>query len=878
MDMQKIFLPLLELKIEGLFEGAVEQLIKEKLAEKYGKSKMLFVWLLGKEEKNALKAELQKEIAAAQGENVFARWPGLRVGYDRIIADHKAMVEEFAEQLELHKEEICAKLLKGKAFSKIEGISWGDADFHNHGRCVLIVQTDAGKFVYRPHNCTVDVCLRELVDRFYAEHIYIPACVDAGQFGFCEYIENTRASTLEETKAFYYNVGAFAALAAALNINDAHQENVLALGRKPVLIDVETAIFPYREFNDSEVENITAEKEFFDSVGRSLLFDTAAFSDGRRCGLCFAEFESDLFAPIVDGKVQKGTWYQDDILQGFKEGFEKLLAHKQEIMEAVAKWDCEVRVFIKSTNSYGDALRLMHSAKALEEPDFRKKILDTLGLRNDKSGVVGLDAILEAEQQSILDEYIPRFYTYANSCDIYWEGKLLKQAYYRRSAVDNTLMKLQGLSSKDVTFGMEVIKGIFALYIEKVEPEPKVKDELTAPITEEEAWLRAQKLIEGLDAMGIRTPVGNTLYLKMEYGKPDIKPMDYGLGFGTLGIGCVGAAFLSAASKRKASPELLAKAEHLVEQSLQILELRCQYLEQERQLSSVNVLAGLSDGLGGVLLGLNYMEQLLQNGRAAVLRDRLLTQLERMAIEGNTASLYNSAAGLLIGLGSCPKTPQTVRLMKRCGEHLLALQNYSYKNRNVWQTIRGKRPLSGYGNGMAGVGMAFLEAYKMVGETRFLAAAKAALEFELEAYSDKLQSWPDFRTLSEPDSYMHGICSGAPGISFFLQEAEKLGLEGASGGLEKAKLALVKDIFQYRDNLCCGNTSVIEALLTLGENEKAAKLLGKMERRAARRGCFENTSPDFKSLPDPSLLFGDAGIAYTYLRFLEPKLVKCLFV
>lgn len=878
MDIEKIFLPLLELKIEQLFEGAVDQLVQEKLMEKYGKSKYLFMMLLGKQEKAALRLELQQEIAATQGESLFVRWPGLRDGYDKIMADHKVMVEEFAQQLEQHKDEICTKLLKGKSFTKIDGISWGDADFHNHGRCVVIVETDAGKFVYRPHNCTVDVRLRELVDRFYAEHVYIPACVDAGQCGFCEFIENTRATTLEETKAFYYNVGAFAALASALNINDVHQDNVLASGAKPVLVDAETAIFPYREYNAYEADNITARAEFSNTIGRSLLFNTAAFNDGRRLGLCYAETEADLFAPVVEGKVQKGVWYREDILQGFKEGFEKLLAHKEELADCVAKWNCEVRVFIKSTSSYAEALKMLHSAKALEEPDFRQKVLDALGLRNDKSGIVGLDAILEAEQQSVLGEYIPRFYTYANSCDLYWEGRLIKQGYYVKSAVDNTLNKLQQLSTAHITFGMEIIKRIFSLYIEKTEPEPKVKDELTTAITEEEAWLRAQQLIEELDALGIKTPAGNTLYLVLAYAKPDIKPMDCGLGFGTLGIGCVGAAFLAVAAKRGTSQELLAKATHLVDQSLQALELNCQELEQEKQLSSINVPAGFSSGMGGVLLGLNYMEQLLQNGRAAALRDRLLTQLERMAIEDDTASLYNSATGLLVGLGSCPKTPQTIELTKRCGEHLLALQSYSYKNRRVWQTLRGKRAISGYGNGMAGVGMAFLQAYKMVGEARYLTAAKAALEFELEVYSDKLQTWPDFRGLSNPDNFMHGICSGAPGISFFLQEAEGLGLEGASDGLEKARLALDKDIFLYRDNLCCGNTSVIEALLTLGEKEKASRLLGKMERRAARRGCFENNSPGVKCTIEPDLLFGYAGIAYTYLRYLEPKLVPSLFV
>ena len=878
MDVQKLFLPLLERKIEELFEGALDQLVQEKLIEKYGKSKYLFIMLLGQQEKAEIKTELLQKLTAANYEPLFVRWPGLRVGYDRIMSDHKVMVEEFTQQLEQHKAEICAKLLKGKVFTKIEAISWGDADFHNHGRCVVIVETDAGKFVYRPHNCTVDVCLRELVERFYVEHVYIPACVDAGEFGFCEYIENTRATTLEETKAFYYNVGAFSALASALCINDIHQENVLAMGSRPVLIDAETAIFPQRVFNAVEADNINARMEFSNSIGRTYIYDTSIYNDGRRLGMCYAETEADIFAPIVEGKVQKGTWYSQDILQGFKDGFEKLLAHKEELAEIVAQWNCQVRVFVKSTSSYAEALKLLHSVKALENPDFHQEIMAALGLRNDKSGVAGLEKILEAEQQSVLNEYIPRFYTYANSRDLYWEGKVVKEGYYDKSAVDNTLKKLQQLSLVDRDFALAIIRQIFALLAVKAEQEPKVTDELTRPLAEEEAWLRVQQLVKELDELGIRTPAGNTLYLKQEYAKPDIKPMGCGLGFGTLGPGCVGAAFLAVAAKRGTTQELLASAKQLVNQALQALDYRCKEMEREKQLSSVNEAAGFCEGIGGALLGLNYMEQLLKNGKAAALRDRLLTQLERFILEDKVASLYNSATGMLLGLCSCPKTAQTMKLIKHCGDYLLSLQNYSYKNRRVWQTIRGKRPISGYGNGMAGVGMAFLQAYKMLGEARYLAVAKAALEFEMEVYSEKLQTWPDFRTLANPDSYMHGICSGAPGISFFMQEAAQQGLEGAAEGLEKAKQAMAKDSFQYKDILCCGNSSVVEALLTMGEGAAAAKLLGKMERRRVRRGYYEKLSPGFKSGTSADMLFGDAGIAYVYLRFLEPELVKSLFV
>jgi lantibiotic modifying enzyme len=53
-------------------------------------------------------------------------------------------------------------------------------------------------------------------------------------------VEHRACGTEEEAQRFFENSGKLLALAQCLGFNDGHQENVVACGEHPVLIDVET--------------------------------------------------------------------------------------------------------------------------------------------------------------------------------------------------------------------------------------------------------------------------------------------------------------------------------------------------------------------------------------------------------------------------------------------------------------------------------------------------------------------------------------------------------------------------------------------------------------------------------------------------------------
>ena len=47
---------------------------------------------------------------------------------------------------------VCNALTDGKIYHVIDDITIDDGDTHNNGRCVMILHTDAGRLVYKPHD------------------------------------------------------------------------------------------------------------------------------------------------------------------------------------------------------------------------------------------------------------------------------------------------------------------------------------------------------------------------------------------------------------------------------------------------------------------------------------------------------------------------------------------------------------------------------------------------------------------------------------------------------------------------------------------------------------------------------------------------------
>ena len=171
---------------------------------------------------------------------------------------------------------------------------------------------------------------------------------------------------------------------------------------------------------------------------------------------------------------------------------------------------------------------------------------------------------------------------------------------------------------------------------------------------------------------------------------------------------------------------------------------------------------------------------------------------------------------------------------------------------------------------MAGIADALAWASVILEDSRCREAARAALDFEHEIYSEKLGNWPDLIGSSVPIQAMQGLCSGSPGVGLALLRCREIGFDSPEldEDIERAKLSCMTKNPLYRDHLCCGNSSTVDFLLSVpGCHEQAGRLLAFMKRRKDSEGSYHFMPPIYRQVPRLDLFFGAAGIGYEMLRY-----------
>lgn len=154
--------------------------------------------------------------------------------------------------------------------------------------------------------------------------------------------------------------------------------------------------------------------------------------------------------------------------------------------------------------------------------------------------------------------------------------------------------------------------------------------------------------------------------------------------------------------------------------------------------------------------------------------------------------MISGAAGLLLVLcrfKELYETEEGKHAIRVCAGRLLALKTLEQKEHPpLWDTLRLGRPVSGMGHGMSGIAAALMRAYRILGHQEYGIAAQDALDFEYRIYEFSLNTWPDLRASSRPSAFMHGYCSGAPGIGLAMLICLESGSEeGGCGTCDRGK-------------------------------------------------------------------------------------------
>lgn len=387
---------------------------------------------------------------------------------------------------------------------RLTNIKMGAGDSHDQGKSVAILTFDEGKeVVYKPKNLEIgerfDTFVRGIKELDNTLDFYLTTKIISEEYSFEERLIYSECDTNEDVNHYYYQFGQIIALVYLLNGNDFHLENVLAYGKYPVLIDLETIIQNHFPMPDSEHAIVKVMQQNGSSVVMSGLVPVYLFEErvetdieGVSRGLQLSALSGDeqklpykvlklvnydsvnmQFTyqehmtdaaeniPLFKGEKVDFVPYIDTIISGFKD-FSTFAIKNKGTLSKLAKDTFSgsiVRNVIKTTQSYGDLLDYSTHPSCMLDYIEREKLFENLWMH----GYVNSKPV-PYEMRDMLQHDIPIFFNPVDSKNlIASQGECIKDIYQIK-AIDLEVSQLEKYSKEEEAEQLDYLKTSFGLY------------------------------------------------------------------------------------------------------------------------------------------------------------------------------------------------------------------------------------------------------------------------------------------------------------------------------------------------------------------------------------------------------------------------------
>ena len=781
---------------------------------------------------------------------------------------------EMLTRITENREAICDVLNNGEVFTRIDELVLSAGDTHNCGRKVAIVVTDKFRFVYKPHNMRGDSFVYRLVNRFFPDVIGIPKCIAFDdKFGVSEFIEMHRSEGEAAAEKFYRNFGGAAAVMKLFGISDIHIENIICADDKPYLVDLETVFSPIV----NKADLLKYEPELLLIAERSLYLSGLMPSSykGREHSPLMSTAD-DGCAPEINGHRVTVRRFLKSFSEGYRENYERIIRHRADIYQMLEDCpvDMPIRVIIRNTQYYYDTVKRLYHHNTLASDENQKKTSDVLVQHLVHYINPDFRSVVPLEQRQMERGDIPYVYTYADSSDLFSDGEIAVKNILRRSAKQHFKDTLSIMGEDDKAFDLTLIERCITQYPmvpEIFEPlaffDPELTDEA---LTKEEALAEAGKIFSDIKKLAVPYYDGTLMWGRFVDGSMRFAFCDHGLSDGLMGI----SVFLAGYAMLSGSPEAAKLADTAISQEITKLERLICYIKEKDYSFDFSPELGESRGMGGVLKGLALLKRYTSIKDIESYQEKALDLLEHLDLERYGApDRMMGMAGLLSVLCRFDEYRGKTALIRKAADRIIRMKELKYSENLLWKPIPDiKRPLSGAGHGLVGIAEALAAAANVLNDSSFNSAINDALQFELSAYKTKLGTWGDMRELPVR-GYMHGYCSGAPGIGIMLESISENGYENdeVKKSAELAANSVSKLPLNQRDHLCCGNSAVAEYYIRTGRLDEAGRVLKAMKKRSEQTGEYRMLSYKHNNSQTPSLFYGICGVGYEMLRYVSPE-------
>lgn len=773
---------------------------------------------------------------------------------ERILKNSKTIAKEFFDKDD---------------FDLIEDIESGTPDLHNNGSYTTLVTSNIGKFIYKPHSVINDKWFSNLANRYFSDVIHVPEIISINnEYGFSKFINNKPASSLEDVSKYYYNMGGLSAILYMFGANDYHKENLLADGVNPVIVDFETILKTEKRKSESAGNNPF--NEYNESVCYTGLLPYRVPKKDMEISALLDTSKDNPSMPEVDGKKISIIGYVFDFLAGFEDTYLKLLNIKDEIINEInSAKNLTIRILPISTHFYIHILKYSYNKERLQSIETRKKETERFYLVCEKNKE--LYPFAKSEEDQVLNGDIPYYYINADEKSIYSSGELILNEYVTDSPKQLTINRINKMNHKDMEIQLSLLKEHLGLIIVNDE-----EDYYYRGISKEESDTDTLKteminIFNEIKNRTIKFENDNISWINFsKTGNSSICGFD-------LFDGLAGNALFFAEFNKLIDDETLkTQSQSLYEKCLDEISYYIDFYK-----GNDNIQIGLG-GIGGVIISLTQIDTLNDSPKAKELLNKLADVLINKNFETiTTCDVYSGISGLIYALYKYyehSNNKEVVDIIDKLANRLISLRTLKYNDYYLWDTLDLGRPISGWGHGIIGIVEALTLAFRLTNKKEYIDNATSAFRYEHEIYSDKLKTWPDLRDLSFADAYMHGLCSGAPGVGLALLEIkkEKEYFENYDINYSRAIEACKTKPLNYRDNLCCGSCAVIHFLINdykvnnnISSLKESSIIMNNVINRKNINTTYVFVKQGSRSVNNISLFFGISGIGYEMARLLQ---------
>lgn len=860
---------------------------------------------------------------------LFSEYPTLFQNVIQCIDQFNLYSLEFVEHLcddwELIKEKFNSNLSLGD----LSNLNMSSGDIHNGGQSVVIATFDSGfKIVYKPRSLAIDLHFQELLtwvnSNGFSPKFRTLKILDNGNYGWVEFISHDSCSSSSDVEDFYFLQGGYLAVLYALDATDLHFENLIAAGRHPILVDLETLFHPRLSKTESDPALVIVNQLLNDSVlgigllpqriwfgeesssidlsglgtvGTQLTPDRLPYIENIGTDqMCLKRRQMEMtesrHRPSLLHQDINTLEYQKYIVNGFSEIYRLLLQNKEYLLSAgspIFKFvHDEIRVVLRPTRIYSLLLQESYHPDVLKDCRDRDRIFDAL---DDKVKLFPyLEAVVSYEKEDLSKGYIPKFTTYPNSVDLWSSSGQRLKNFFTRSSLDAVQHRLTQLSETDMKQQIWLIRTSLAtLASHEIEnelvlgsEENKISSQPQQRVISCDRFLKAAISVgDDLDALAVlgqyTTWLGLTLIEERHWC---LLPAGLDLYSGLPGI-ILFLAYLGSITSDNRYTDLAHSALHTLRHQVQ------------KAKGHVSFIGGFN-GWGGVIYTFSHLGKLWQKKDLLSEAEEITDFLCPLIKQDQQFDIIGGAAGCILSLISlyhCYPSERILNLAEQCGEHIIANAKTMRQGVGWICNSMGPTPLTGFSHGAAGIAWVLLELEELTGNSKFRKIALNAIEYERDLFQTNVKNWPDLRQFSktllqedsERPSFMNAWCHGAPGI-----------------GLARLRcLAYVDDVkirseithslnttltngFGYNHSLCHGDLGNLEIFLQASQiinaphwKTQADGIAGNILNNVDRQGWLCGVP---LKVDTPGLMTGLAGIGYQLLRLIDPERVPSILV